>query len=128
MRTEAQQNWIDNLLSGAYPQTTGCLADDKGFCCLGVAASITEGIPFRINADGEGLIATPGTWESDTTIPEEYEDILGLNIRLKNYLMAMNDGDQYFTSKGKHSRVEGNKRDFAFIARFLEIVWPIEKD
>jgi hypothetical protein len=34
------QMLIDALRSGEYQQTTGCLRDDHGFCCLGVGTDI----------------------------------------------------------------------------------------
>ena len=37
--TDNQQTWIKALRSGGFAQTTGCLHDNAGFCCLGVAAA-----------------------------------------------------------------------------------------
>ena len=37
-----RQKWLDALRSGAYEQTTGCLQDKDGFCCLGVLADVYE--------------------------------------------------------------------------------------
>jgi len=31
-----QKAWIKALKSGKYEQTTGCLKDEEGYCCLGV--------------------------------------------------------------------------------------------
>lgn len=32
--------WLAALRSGKYPQTTGKLQDEKGYCCLGVACEL----------------------------------------------------------------------------------------
>ena len=41
MLTKSQyERWIKALRSGDYPQTQGCMQDDKGFCCLGVLMHI----------------------------------------------------------------------------------------
>lgn len=41
MLTKSQfERWIEALRSGDYPQTQGCMQDDKGFCCLGVLMHI----------------------------------------------------------------------------------------
>lgn len=36
------QKWIDALESGEYIQTTFCLRDDQGFCCLGLASNLVD--------------------------------------------------------------------------------------
>ena len=36
--------WVDALRSGKYTQTKRHLSDNDGFCCLGVACDIFEGI------------------------------------------------------------------------------------
>ena len=44
MLTKSQfERWIEALRSGDYPQTQGCMQDDKGFCCLGVLMHIEGG-------------------------------------------------------------------------------------
>jgi hypothetical protein len=37
---EARKLWVEALRSGDYPQTTGTLRDEHGYCCLGVACEI----------------------------------------------------------------------------------------
>lgn len=32
--------WLKALRSGNFKQTTGCLQDDSGYCCLGVACEV----------------------------------------------------------------------------------------
>ncbi len=35
-----KEKWLAALRSGHYKQTTGCLRDNKGFCCLGVLCDL----------------------------------------------------------------------------------------
>ena len=40
---EALRNWVSELRSGKYPQTSGQLRDSEGaYCCLGVACEISN--------------------------------------------------------------------------------------
>lgn len=40
MNEEIKIRWVNALESGDYPQVTGRLANDLGFCCLGVLCEI----------------------------------------------------------------------------------------
>lgn len=40
MDAEIKRQWVAALRSGRYPQTTGYLRDENGFCCLGVLCDI----------------------------------------------------------------------------------------
>lgn len=40
LSSEQIDNWIAALRSGNYPQATGCLRSDNGYCCLGVLADL----------------------------------------------------------------------------------------
>jgi hypothetical protein len=52
-----KKRWVEALRSGNYKQTTGCLRNGDGFCCLGVLCDIVDpegwgngsslGIPYR---------------------------------------------------------------------------------
>jgi hypothetical protein len=35
-----KDKWLTALRSGEYKQTTECLRDDKGYCCLGVLSDL----------------------------------------------------------------------------------------
>jgi len=37
-----RQKWVDALRSGKYQQTTNCLNNARGHCCLGVLAEVYE--------------------------------------------------------------------------------------
>ena len=52
MNSEKKQQWLDALRSGKYPQVTGALHTDDGFCCLGVYCDAVLGIP---NSELDGL-------------------------------------------------------------------------
>lgn len=40
MKKKIMKKWVKALRSGDYKQTTGCLKDDTGYCCLGVLCDI----------------------------------------------------------------------------------------
>ena len=40
MNRDVQARWVAALRSGEYPQTTGCLRDADGYCCLGVLTDL----------------------------------------------------------------------------------------
>jgi hypothetical protein len=75
--------WVKALRSGEYEQTMGCLRDNVGFCCLGVACDVylksgdaskttkwETNKFFRYKRGDEGLIAT--------VLPAPVKDWLGL--------------------------------------------------
>jgi hypothetical protein len=46
MNEDVKEKWIAALRSGEYPQTSGVLRDQTGYCCLGVLCEIAvkEGV------------------------------------------------------------------------------------
>ncbi len=40
MNKDIAKKWVEALRSGEYSQTRGILADDRGFCCLGVLCEL----------------------------------------------------------------------------------------
>lgn len=59
--------WTDELKSGQHNQTTGCLKNVYGYCCLGLREEVVDGIKFeRINTD-----------EYEDEYEGEYEDEYG---------------------------------------------------
>ena len=40
MDKELKEKWVAALRSGDYGQTTGCLVDGRGHCCLGVLCEV----------------------------------------------------------------------------------------
>jgi hypothetical protein len=53
MSRKAKAKWLKALRSGSYKQTRCVLANDQGFCCLGVLMR-TQGVPRR-KLLGKGL-------------------------------------------------------------------------
>ena len=76
-----QRKWIAALRSGEYEQTQGCLRDNDGFCCLGVAVNAL--VPHRWTClDGVyGIYRIEGdlsTWH-DVSLTSDIVDLLGLH-------------------------------------------------
>lgn len=65
-----RKKWVKALRSGDYEQTTACLKDESGFCCLGVACDVS------------GLGKWDGaTFKSGTTKNERSDDVLTSKVR-----------------------------------------------
>ncbi len=41
---EFKAKWVAALRSGEYPQGKGCLKNEDGYCCLGVAYKVATGL------------------------------------------------------------------------------------
>lgn len=57
---------IDDLRSGAYTQTMGCLQDETGYCCLGVACDRF----MRETGTGEWVVSDRGSREMSFHVGE----------------------------------------------------------
>jgi hypothetical protein len=81
MNPEIKQRWINALESGEYPQTTGVLKDENGFCCLGVLCEIAvEDNVVRWDEDFahySSLVSDNDS--SDGELPESVADWAGLD-------------------------------------------------
>lgn len=58
MREDIKVRWVEALRSGQYEQTEGLLANDNGFCCLGVLCEIAV-------QDGVVVKEVKDQWEGD---------------------------------------------------------------
>lgn len=134
MLTETQSQWIAALRNGDRPQTTGYLKNGTGYCCLGVAAEAVPGIASEcVIYDDEiqvPLLSVEGYVIA--RLPPWAQDILGIDLRIMDYVIAMNDkmsrglGRFSDAEAERRGRLQANhKRDFRFIARFLEIVFAL---
>lgn len=70
MNPEIKGRWLEALRSGDYPQTRRRLADDNGYCCLGVLCEIAveDGIVTKGTAGGsldDGIVYTSATDSAD---------------------------------------------------------------
>ncbi|MEV6638445.1 hypothetical protein AB0M54_47820 [Actinoplanes sp. NPDC051470] len=56
MNSDVKARWVKRLRSGDYPQGTGALQNDKGFCCLGVLCEIAveDGVIRPATPDSHG--------------------------------------------------------------------------
>jgi hypothetical protein len=75
-----KDNWLTALKSGEYTQTVSVLKNDKGHCCIGVLAEVTEGLSCNESQRSEDpyhfLIKTIGT--------KAMQKLWGKNDSLKN--------------------------------------------
>lgn len=89
---EFKQKWIAALLSGDYEQTTGCLRNENGFCCLGVACDVEDSSGWNLMKDREvyyydGCFSTP---------PYVVSDKIGIEYSEINQLVDMNESGYSF--------------------------------
>lgn len=74
--------WIDALRSGDYKQTTGCLVDGNGYCCLGVGTevAIKNGLPYRrVGLVGYRPESDPESEPENTVLPKAVADWYGVS-------------------------------------------------
>ena len=100
MKRSEVQEWIDDLLSGEFPQGKGALnRSGTGFCCLGVkcerdARTRRHGIVRKSGVNGdvkygiEGIPASSGTMPTDAILAA-----WGLSYDQARKLAGLNDGD-----------------------------------
>lgn len=78
------QKWIAALRSGKYAQTTGCLKNDEGFCCLGVAADVMAPKAWLKTKNGDGKYRFRHSTNA-LFIPEsDWERLVPKGVRIKN--------------------------------------------
>lgn len=87
MTPERQSRWSAALRSGEYPQATGRLKTDDGYCCLGVEC-VLNGEEFVKGADGRWKTQSglTGYWSDD-----EYREEAGVSWNVMADLVNMND-------------------------------------
>ena len=88
--SEFKDNWIKALRSGEYGQIRFQLKRAEGYCCLGVAAEITDNLSSTPNEDGCYL-----TKKGSYTLFQGPNDELDCEFNgdpLVNVLTRMNDG------------------------------------
>src|ERR1022692_3350099 len=87
MKREIKLRWIKALESGRYKQTTGCLKDDSGYCCLGVLCNVLN----------------RGRWDKDDEnsykgqsggLPSEIKDLCNITNDQESSLVHLNNDDQ----------------------------------
>ena len=115
--TKNQELWLKALQSGKYEQTRGCLSDEIGFCCLGVACVLYEedsGIKlprnkFRKNKyDNNSLLGNSG-------FTDVFDWLELKDSHAQNLLIKSNDGVQGFkehTFKEIAKAVRANPSNF----------------
>lgn len=108
--------WIKALRSGEYGQTTYCLEDRVGMCCLGVACDVLIPEKFKVRVDGylDGTLPNeqPKAPEWIKEISENFQKITDIDLwRLNDNNYDENKSENY----GKFS--------FDEIADLLEAVY-----
>lgn len=88
------QKWADALRSGKFKQTTGCLQDSNGYCCLGVACEIF--IPENKKQKDERGELCGAFPDGQRAAPRWLKDISSdLDIRLGTGFSALNDVKEF---------------------------------
>lgn len=83
------EDWLKALDIGNYSQTTKCLRDNKGFCCLGVAREIQQSNVWYY---GEGsYYYLYGNLRFVQDLDGKTRERLGLTLDNMEELMSMND-------------------------------------
>lgn len=93
--------WIEALKASKFTQTNGCLHDDKGYCCLGVAVELIHGNsvwqPLLTN-ERHSYLGRRQTNDRQTQdmLPSDADiNHYGLSTTGVNYLSELNDMHKY---------------------------------
>jgi hypothetical protein len=67
MNKEIGEQWVKDLLSGEFAQTTGALRSEEGFCCYGVLAerAVEAGVLVRTERNAGNYLYCSATDISD---------------------------------------------------------------
>ena len=113
--------WVEALRSGKYRQTTQCLHDRDGYCCLGVLCevAIDNGVKVKVS-EGGGTTLYGGQEEK---LPESVQEWAGLHDNLG----YTNGFESIFINSDPYDNlVKANDSGVAFasIADAIETQWP----
>lgn len=88
MKPQVAQLWTKALRSDEYKQTTGCLENDYGNCCLGVLCRLAQkdGVKLDVRPGDDGLKFNGEGW----VVPEKVLDWSGLKTNTGRF--ASSDG------------------------------------
>jgi hypothetical protein len=90
MNAEIKERWVAALRGGLYPQTSGSLRDNFGYCCLGVLCDIVD--PEKWEQYG-----TSFGYENHTAFPPiGLRQDVGLDARVEREAASMNDNGSSF--------------------------------
>jgi hypothetical protein len=108
MDANVKQKWLEALRSGKYKQGSAFLhpkADE--FCCLGVLCDVID------NKGWQGYDSTdiytyvgPHKHKSNSYVPSDLSDSIGLSINAQTQLSRMNDDGHSFSIIADY--IEGN--------------------
>lgn len=98
LKPEAKEKWLKALRSGEYEQCHDRLSDGEGYCCLGVAAKVINGLDDRTIQCAGSLPEAKWVHEWFVPIPTlSWEDNWARNPRAKGLaLSSMNDAGMTF--------------------------------
>jgi hypothetical protein len=92
MNKIVKKKWLNALRSGEYKQTSECLRDSNGYCCLGVLCEVTGNAQNR-NMDQ--------AWPVNDMSEDGFENgspapFIGLSASMQETLANMNDANESF--------------------------------
>lgn len=137
MKKEIKERWVAALRSGEYAQTRQRLADDDGFCCLGVLCEIAEQDQVVIKSGSGGRFMYTSKVDTEdcelSILPmavadwAEFGSNPVLDVPLKFFseeqIAKVNDQDRIFDGRIRSSLAELNDYfhfDFNKIADVIE--------
>lgn len=128
--TEKRKELVRALRSGEFDQVPGALVTMEryqeevttGYCCIGVGLHRVS-YPNVIDFDTPEDVGRDSF--DDSSGYERFRGEYDVSEELSEHLISMNDGDFREGNNGSSGRAYGHRRSFAFIARYLEIVWEL---
>jgi len=127
---QRQTDWVDALREPNRQQGTSVLRRGDKYCCLGVACGTAIPGLWKRTSPNREMAFEFHAFDSDkleveyTSLSSDAREYLGLSYKQQDYLIAMNDG-HVMTSEDKDIRCTTKRRDFKFIARFIELMFGL---
>lgn len=80
-----QREWVEKLRTGGFEQTTECLHDREGYCCLGVALEHVLGVKPVGETEGEFVYEYNGETVPSDALPPAAANAIGLRDALGGF-------------------------------------------
>lgn len=94
MDQKLKNEWVENLRSGPYPQSSGRLRSTEGYCCLGVLADVIDPSLWLDHKNPYSYVSYE--WRAESMVCSGRLPSNILPDAIQNQLIRMNDEGKDF--------------------------------